>query len=586
MAIDSVNGSAANAGTLYAPKQSLAQPLNAIGSVVGLYRGSLFRASVPLASLGTTHGVAVQDVALGSVRPLPVVSAFDLVTNSACTANGDGTYTYLWTAAETLTQDGYSNVYAVEVNTAAEAATPIAARQRMIDVTSQAACVSTPGSVWVQAPGTGAGQSGSSTQWAAVFHPSDSTAPGGGAYRYEVISRLGPLAWSVGNTGDGAAAGLTLVGSNNGYGSLGGPVGFVGDRLVLLHCTTHTAVIGGGSLQRSVFYEMGDSTAIQLAWYTPSPAGVVSFDMRACLFYTNAGTAQSAARIPDSVLAHSGDGSNFARGDISDCAFLGARRQDGSLSGTAIGYNNVNTGVIDRCYVFGYQGPFGGPMPTTSEVKNSVFRSVYLTMVSGSFHDNLVAAEGLLLANDPQYLSAVGWQFRANGAAVTNNLFWVHGLPAAANDNQANGFSVYPGVTTGTAQRNIVVLDPATPATPAAYTQGQIPAGVSLDYNLIINTATTFATPNNGNVHTWASYRANTPAQDAHSLYVDLSADPRGLKAVFMDPANGDFRWAQTDVARQCAAYCRANGVGPATVTSRWPTVPTVDEAARMLAAV
>ena len=86
-----------------------------------------------------------------------------------------------------------------------------------------------------------------------------------------------------------------------------------------------------------------------------------------------------------------------------------------------------------------------------------------------------------------------------------------------------------------------------------------------------------------GNEFTWAAYLAANPTLDQHSMYVDLSADPRGIQALFVDPINGDFRWAQTDVARRCAAFCKTNNVGPAAVTSRWPLVPTVDEAVRLI---
>jgi hypothetical protein len=51
-----------------------------------------------------------------------------------------------------------------------------------------------------------------------------------------------------------------------------------------------------------------------------------------------------------------------------------------------------------------------------------------------------------------------------------------------------------------------------------------------------------------------------------------------------MDPANGDYRWAQTNVALAIKAYCEANNVGPDWTLTQWPTMPTVDEAAAMLA--
>ena len=107
---------------------------------------------------------------------------------------------------------------------------------------------------------------------------------------------------------------------------------------------------------------------------------------------------------------------------------------------------------------------------------------------------------------------------------------------------------------------------------------------MAVDYNLVINVAKGgFYAAGTGTFYTtWAGYVAGS-GLDQHSMYVDLSSDPRGLQAVYTDAVNGDFRWAQTDVARRCAAFCKTNNVGPGRVTNRWPVVPTVDEAVRLL---
>ncbi len=580
LAVDSVGGNNANAGTLYAPKLTLPQTVSQ-GEVIGLYRGSFFRDSLSFTALGTTDGTVVQGVALGSLNALPVISALDPVPDAGFVSNGDGTYAYTWTGEDTLSNDGYNNVYVVEINTTTEAASPVASRRRMTDAATLAAVAGSPaasgkGSVYVQSLGN--------NQWKATLQPSDSLAPGGGVYRYEVVSRVQPVDFggSATNPGDGALSGVELVGGGSGYGALTGPPGFAGDRLAFVHATSHNAVVGGGSLQRSVFYESGNQTSgsIQLAWYAGTGTGL-RWTLDDCLFYANVGD-----RAANCLIAHTGGSSSYDRGDLARCAFLGARWSDSSLQGTAIDYANVATGVIEGVYVFGIRNTFGYNMPASTEVKGSVFQAVWRTLIAGSFHDNILECEGATNAVDPGYAVPCGFLFHQNGASVVNNLFWAHGLAAAASDHQAVGFNFDTGVTSGTAQRNILVLDPATPATQASYTQG-LPAslgGVSVDYNLVICTGR-FAAPNpSGNAFTsWAAYQAGYPALDAHSLFVDLSNDPRGLGAVFLNPANGDFRWAQTDVARRCAAYCAANNVGPATVTTHWPLVPTVDAAVRLL---
>lgn len=576
VAIDGVGGSEANPGTLYAPKLSLQQPVTA-NTVFGLYRGSIFRDSLPFSALGNTRGVLVQDLSLGANGNLPVISALDPVANGSFTSGGAapaGTYLCTWTAQDnTVANDGYQNVYVVEINTAAEAAFPVSSRRRMTDA-SLGDVAGTVGSACVQSTG--------GTGWQAFVHPSDGLAPGSGSYRYEVVARYSPANWSPSvNAGDGALHGLELIGGSFGYGSIGSPLRFAGDRLAVLHATTHGAVLGSGSLQRSFFYELGDPTSIQLAWYTGNPAGL-RWSVSHCLFYANVGDHEA-----NCLISHSSS-TNYDRGNIDATAFLGARWSNGSLHGVAIDYDNVSGGLINHVYVQAIEDIFGFNMPLAAEVKNSVFRQVNKPRIGLNFHDNIVLAESGSdpTSNNNRYPGACLLQ--QNGASAVNNILWARGIATGVSgDDPASGLNFYPGVTSGTIQRNIVVLNPASLTVPGIYANfpSGAPSGFNIDYNLVVNLAAGGfgAIGGTGNYLSWPEYQAAYPGLDQHSMYVDLSADPRGLKAVFMDPINGDFRWAQTDVARQCAAYCTANHVGPATVTTHWPTVPTVDQALRAL---
>ncbi len=584
LAVDSVGGSDANAGTLQSPKLTLPTSL-ASNAYLGLYRGSLFRASLPLATIPPNGSITVRGLSLAA-GALPTISGLDQVPNASFMANGDGTYSYYWTPTDPLDNNGYQNVYVVEINTSTEATTTVSSRRRMVDgnvfasVNSQSVVAANPSYALIQAPGTGTGQSGSTTQWKTIIHPSDSLAPGSGAYRYEVVSRAAPAPWYTGNGYyGGAMSGVQLVGSNNGYGPLSGPTGFVGDRLVVLHNATHCAVLGGGSLQRSVFYEMGDSQSIMLAWYANDPTGL-SWAMSNCVFY---GQAPGGITPPNFVIAHSGGGAAYTRGDISDCAFIGGRLANGALGGVVYSPNNVAQTLMDRCYAYGVGSLLGTNFWPGLEIKRSVFRQVGSAIMPGSFHDNIVACESQSDPNNVDNRGALGAVIEGSATAVQNNLFWLHATNTSglASDNSAiflsaNGYA--PNVT-----RNIVVLD-APAAGYAIYANFGANASLpTMDYNLVIHTGGTFAV-NFPSSASWADYVANSGhGTDQHSLYVDLRGDPRGLQGVFVDPVNGDFRWAQTVVAQQCQAYCQANGVGPATVTTHWPVVPTVDNAVKAI---
>ena len=556
LAVDSFGGNDANAGTLQAPKLTLPASL-ASNEKLGLYRGSRFRTSLPLGADMTLNGISVRGLSLVP-GALPVLSALDPVVSSAWSINGDGTYSYTWPAETGVANDGYQNVYVVEINTASEATSPIASRRRMTDVTSQATAAATAGTAYVQSLG--------GNQWKATLRPTDSLAPSIGGYRYEVVSRFCPVNYGPqGATGDCSVSGLELVGGSYGYGALAGPTAFVGDRLAILHASTHGAVLGGGSLQRSVFYEGGDADSIMLAWYTGDPAGL-SWSMNNVLFYGNVGD-----RCRDMLIAHSSGSTNYERGDITDCAFLGARWSDGSLHSTAFSYTNVLAGTIERVFVAGVAELVGNNAPLGMEIKHSVFREVGRVRLPGSFRDNI-----LLSANLGNSAGPGGIILEVKGQSAVNNLIWSRATGAAGS------IFLSQSATQGTVSRNVAVLD-QTSAGDACYAAFASPVqtGMAMDYNLVIQTGGSFrvfGTPS-GTKTSWADYRAAFPTLDAHSKFVDLSGDPRGLKAVFVDPLNGDFRWAQTDVGQQCATYCQANHVGPVTVTTRWPLVPTVDEA-------
>ncbi len=324
---------------------------------------------------------------------------------------------------------------------------------------------------------------------------------------------------------------------------------------------------------------MGDSQSIMLAWYANDPTGL-SWDLRNCLFY---GQAPGGITPPNFVIAHSGGGAAYTRGDISDCAFIGGRLANGALGGVVYSPNNVAQTLMDRCYAYGVASLLGTNFWPGLEIKRSVFRQVGSAIMPGSFHDNVVACESQSDPNKCTIAGHLGAVIEGSATAVQNNLFWLHATNTSglASDNSArflnaNGYA--PNVT-----RNIVVLD-APAAGYAIYANFGANASLpTMDYNLVIQVGGTFAVNFPGSA-SWADYVANSGhGTDQHSLYVDLRGDPRGLQAVFVDPANGDFRWAQTDVASRCAAYCQANHVGPATVTSHWPVVPTVDEAVRLL---
>lgn len=565
-ALDSVNGASGNAGTLYAPKQLIANLATLVqGDVVGLYRGSTWREQLnPTTSI---RGLSFRDVADGAAGPykkLPVISAMDTVVNGSWTNNGDGTYTYGWTSAASVADNGYDNVYVVEVDATTEAATPIAARYRLTEVASAGAAQVLVGSAYIQNLG--------SNNWQATIHPSDGAAPGT-RYRYEVVARYSCVAFSD-YARDGEVSGLMMIGNSFGYGSLAAPQRSILDRLILLHGSTHHTVIGGGLVQRSLFYGRGDSDCIACVFYTPNGAGLswrarqlFAFGVKFQPFY-----------------CHTSGAGNWESGDIADVAFIGGRRTtDLALEGVGIQTDYLNKLTVRRAFVDGYA--IGYQPGSTADCQDSIFKNVAKVQPNGVFRNNIVKLENWA---DPTNVNNRGAKVTPqSGSLVEKNIFYFKynaNLPYL-NSDTISGMYNGAGALTCTLRKNIWVCDGF--SDPSMISVNASSVSYTSDFNVFVICNCV------QDIHIFMQAPVNNQnggdavqlytGQDANSLFVDLRSDPRGAKAVFMDPDSGDFRWAETAVAQKIAQYCIDNDCGPDTVISQWPQIPSVDEAAEYI---
>lgn len=567
-AVDSVAGSSGNAGTLYAPKLTLSDIATPLvqGDVIGLYRGGVWRESLPTGAGITTKGIEVQDIALGGIGPLPKVSAFDPVVDNTWTANGDGTYSKSWTVGTSVANNGYDEVFVNEINTATLALYPITSENRLTSVASSAACIAAAGTAYLTLSGTTA---------TAQIHPTDGAAPGT-LYTYEVIARYCPSEWTQ-YARDGKVAGLMLHGASFGYGPLAGTTKFVGDRLIIMHPTTHGFVAGGGGVERFLIWGKGNLNTIGATFYQDNATGL--------RFFLRDGYILGS---PSAVYAHnSGGGSqSFERGDVERVVAVSARKANGALYSSGMGCGSVKKLRVHQCYVDSFMiGFFAGATDATSEVTESLFRNCGRISSVTLFKDNIVATQNIAdpdnVDNRNQRCAEV-----TTGQTVTNNLYYASYITTAggtqSNDNSLGVVFGTSGAAAaaGTFTKNIVLMDKTITGNLTVSNLATDHSALTIDYNVYIQCGGADMAGYPG-TNGWAAWLTN--GTDAHSLYIDLRDDPRGAKAVFMDPTNGDFRFAQTDVARKVRAYCLANGVGPAKVISRWPVIPTADEIAKMI---
>lgn len=561
-ALDSVDGLSGNAGTLYAPKQLVAHlPSQGQGAVVGLYRGSVWRERLAITS--TVRGVCVIDVADGATgdKDLPVLSAMDEVVNGDWTDNADGTYSYTWTAASTVDADTYENVYVVEVDTNAEADRPVSSRVRMSAAASSAAARAQAGSCYIESLG--------SNQWRATMRPSDDAAPGT-RYRYEVVARFNCVDW-VDYARDGMLSGVKLIGQSHGYGCLAGPKRFVGDRLVLLHASTHTAVIGGGTIQRSVIYGTGDDDCILLTFYTADGTGQ-SWRLAESFIY---GGSQA-------FLCHT-SGFFYDAGEIDRVVVNGGRNSRGVLPTIGIETGSLSALKLRDVFVDGFAIAYRPNQGASADCQNSVFRRcARIEVAAGLFRNNIAHLENW---GDPDSINNRGARLViTDNGVVERNIFYFKYNPDVPLLNSDRDCVLYGSNPVGVIRQNIFVVD--FPGTQNIVSASAFPVTYTADRNVIVlvgNVATFAGLPSPAfQVSDFEVFQFYT-GQDADSLLIDLRGDPRGARAVFADPDNGDFRWAQTETAQRIAAYCQENEVGPEAVISQWPQIPTVDEAAQLI---
>jgi hypothetical protein len=580
-------GNNAAAGTPYAPKQTFAGGLAAqlaADTVVGLTRGSLWREKLPLKhSSASINGVEIQDVSATTDNlSLPKVTPFDTAANASFVNNGDGTYSYTWIAEATVADNGYENVWVLEINTATEATTPLASTVRMPIVASQAAAAAAAGSAFIQSLGA--------SQWKATLRPSDSLAPGTGTYRYEVVARF--AAWeatsSLSYDRDLLVSGVHVVAGSFGYG-VPLPMRTVLDRCVVEQGSTHGSVAQGGVMQYTLHYGRGDADGLSHVFYCGVATGKKWVARNGWMIGPGIG--------PDGFYSHTdgvGGVSDWAGGLIENYVFIKGRLANGALEGTAFSAQfNKNVEVRD-VYVDGWYSGYDlqAPTLTASSVKNALLRRCAGFFPSQASTDSFVYTENFADPNNVGNRNLSGVFVRAAGSSTRRHTIHAKYVDQG-NGVTDNAFMVVRQKVTGTAlsshdfSYNLVVVDTTGQLQMCGFTGAQPAATRDFNCYVLVNYSGVFIGNNNlgGNPQsTFALYQAAT-GWDTNSLWIDLRNDPRGVKALWVDPANGDYRYAQTEVARKVAAYCAANRVGCPWTISEWPSNPTADEQYRRLAA-
>ncbi len=572
-------GNDANAGTLAAPKKTIAG-INAAVAAGG-------PVAAPL-KIGFRSG----DVFYDSYNPgFPVLAGTyfpDAASKKFAVLNGAQAFNNGWVRTDSTNniyhQDipltgfntygingwRYSYIYVFEIDRQLELTAPITAKRLLKFVPTLVGADSTPGSFYEPdsyAPGV-----------IRVFiHTSNGRPPNNNPqFRYEVSVRDRAINSSLQQknhferlwvTGYGAGNGMIPAGANSTFNRM-----IFGPGAAIHHLGLRGAVI-----TNSLFLPGPVNTnGYAVVFYDVEGLGRHNL-LRNCIFldirnpvyaHTSYGSRYAALELDNVIsFANPAEPMAFIECADTDSVFLNSVYSDGHVYGyaSAVPYVFVRNSVIKNCSLGVGLSP------------GNLSASVYNTYIGFSGGRNAAG----IYANSPGKLS------------VSNCVLHCKDMQPTANPGVPVGAFIINSSSAGsntTVQGNIFISD----VNASGFTVGGIAdiangAGHSTDTwanNVYVLASGSKIAWKIINSDTGASYYVDSfnqwqalSGQDANSLFFDVRNDPRGLKAIFTNPDNGDYSIANTIEGNQIKQL-RA---GMAKPVSCFLTRPTYEEAASII---
>ncbi len=580
VAFDSVSGSDAAAGTRYAPKQTLdAGSALAQDATVGFKRGSTWRESY--GDLGSsTKGITLRSYSDGRVgQDFPTIKGCLSLTGSTWTLESGTCWKTTYTAdAAATSYDGYSYIKVIQTTVADSADSPLGATEALVRASSKANCIATVGTFFTEDT--------TSTTRTVYINPNDGIIPSSSTlYTYEATNRYCVVNWVAGQARMALMHGLEVYDSAFGYGAIsGGPQSLI-SGVIASHGGTHTLKIEAGEVRDFILYNKGfTSSSAGNCYISPSANGYSWRWTNGMAYYC----------YPGPFYSHNAAGT-YTSGEYSYLWVDGERQANGSLiMGDGFVCDNVAEALIEWCYVKGRQrngraGTYVDPCAAT--LQNCLFREQGIFFSHALTRNCIVQVENQSDPNSVNNRNSI--MCRLSQADIVENCLIhatntdVSGYPAALSDYSTSIYDIVQlGANTPTSRKNIFLVETML-ATSQSIVQETGTAPWASNDNIYIfclpGSIVSFQSGGSGSHFTVADYLAEFTGHDTTSQFFDLRDDPRGAQAVFVNPANGDYRWAQTEVARQIKAAAESLGAGPEWTIAKWPTMPTVDEARKML---
>ncbi|MEO5892436.1 MAG: T9SS type A sorting domain-containing protein [Ferruginibacter sp.] len=455
----------------------------------------------------------------------------------------------------------YSFIYVFEIDKVLEKTAPFTARKLLKFIPDLVELESTPGSFAIPV-------NSNENPMPVFIHTSEGKSPNGNPrYRYEVAVRD----WAVNSTyqegsrfenlwvrGFGAGNGMLPGGSNSHYNKI-----IFGPGAAIHHLGVRS-----GTIDHSLFLPGAKNTsALAVVFYDVEGLG------RHCTIKNS-----MFLDINEAVYAHTSLGTNYGAVELDNVTGFASPAESGGFIYTS----NTDSVILNKVYTDGYNIGYNYGNARYALISNCWFKNVntgiayrnklnpVTSTVSNVFiKTNGASSVGIVMARNTSltftnsiihlfntdknpYLRSTG-DFVQGGGDSTNriiasgNIFICDIEPSkyltAANTNTSNGTATSKDVW----KNNVYIL-----------LRGANVAWMDINGNNI------------SNIQSFTEWK-RISGQDKNSLFFDLRYDVRGLKAIFIDPDNGNYDLANTTEGKQVAAL-RAGMSDPLTCFLQRPT--------------
>jgi hypothetical protein len=438
----------------------------------------------------------------------------------------------------------YSYIYVTEIDKDLEKTAPFTARKLLTFVTSPGEVDHIPGSFYSPV-------NTNENPKHIFIHTSNGNAPGANSkYRYEVTVR--DFAINSTYQANNVFENLWVRGFGAGIGMLpGGDNSYYNKIIFGPGAGIHHLVVRSGIINHSLFLPGAKNT---------SDFAVVFYDVeglgRHCTIKNS-----MFLNIPSPVYAHTSLGTNYGAVEISNVVAFADTTDANAFMFTS----DNDTVLLNNVYSDGYKAGYNYGTAKYVAITNSYFKDV-------TFGIGYSASNPVTASVDNTFIKTKGTSYTAgiymqpNTSLSLNNSI-IHVINNYRSYWANAGTFVYQTGVAGSrisASGNIFICDIAPVATLIAANTNAV-NGISNDswnnnvYILLkgnkIQWTTSNPSANGGSyiIQNFGEWKRQS-GQDKNSLFFDLRNDPRGLKAIFVDPDNGNYDLANTPEGYQIAA--------------------------------